>query len=79
MPSEKILSIDLVEIAENKCIEVRTKTIVMENGKQLSATFHRHVIAPGDDYSKEDAQVQSICSATHIASVVDAYRMSQTA
>ena len=51
----------------------------MEDGKQISGTFHRHVVAPGDDYSGEDARVQAICAATHTAAVVSAYQAAQAA
>jgi hypothetical protein len=46
----------------------------MEDGKQISGNFHRHVVAPGDDYSAEDARVQAICAATHTADVIAAYK-----
>jgi len=71
---EKIIFVDLIEAVENGCVQVRTKTAIMEDGQQISGTFHRHVSAPGDDYSKEDARVQAICKATHTAAVVDAYK-----
>jgi len=71
---EKVTSVDLIEVLENGCIQVRTKTAIMEDGKQISGTFHRHVVAPGDDYSKEDARVQAICAATHTADVIAAYK-----
>ena len=74
MALEKIVTADLVEIVENGCVQVRTKTAIMEDGKQISSTFHRHVVAPGDDYSAEDARVKAICAATHTQSVVDAYK-----
>jgi hypothetical protein len=45
----------------------------MEDGKQISGTFHRHVIAPGDDYSAEDTRVKAICKATHTTEVIAAY------
>lgn len=63
---EKIKTVDLIEVAENNCVQVRTKTIIMENGRQISNSFHRHVIAPGDDYSAEDTRVQAICKVLHI-------------
>ena len=69
---------DRIEVLENGCVQVRTKTSIMEDGAQISATFHRHVIAPGDDYSAEDARVKAICKATHTAAVVSAYKASQT-
>jgi hypothetical protein len=76
---EKIVSVDLIEIVENGCVQVRTKTAIMEDGKQISGSFHRHVVAPGDDYSKQDARVQAICKATHTAAVVAAYKAAQSA
>jgi len=71
---EKVISVDLLEVLENGLVQVRIKTAIMEDGKQISGTFHRHVVAPGDDYSKEDARVQAICKATHTVAVVDAYK-----
>ena len=71
---EKIVSVDLIEVIESGAVQVRTRTSVMEDGKQISGTFHRHVVAPGDDYSKQDARVQAICKATHTAGVIAAYK-----
>ena len=73
---EKVISVDLIEVLENGSVQVRTKTAIMEDGKQISGNFHRHVVAPGDDYSGEDARVQAICAATHTADVVAAYQAS---
>ena len=71
---EKQIIVDLIETIENGCVQVRTCTRIVEDGKQLSGTFHRHVVAPGDDYSAEDAKVQAICSAVHTPEVVAAYQ-----
>lgn len=71
---EKVNVVDLIEIVENGCVQVRTKTAIMENGKEISSSFHRHVVAPGNNYSQEDARVKAICAATHTRSVVDAYK-----
>ena len=76
---EKIVFVDLIEVVENGTLQVRTKTAIMEDGKQISGTFHRHVVAPGDDYSKQDARVKAICVATHTAAVVAAYKAAQAA
>lgn len=72
----KTQSVDRIEVVENGCVQVRTKTTITENGEQISATFHRHVVAPGDDYSAEDARVQAVCAATHTADVIAAYKAS---
>jgi len=71
---EKVIIVDRIEVIENGGVQVRTKTAIVEDGKQISGSFHRHVIAPGDDYSGEDARVQAICAATHTAEVVAAYQ-----
>ena len=71
---EKIVVVDRIEVIENGSVQVRTKTAIMENGKQISGTYHRHVVSPGDDYSGEDARVQAICAATHTADVIAAYK-----
>jgi len=76
---EKIVSVDLIEVIENGSVQVRTKTAIMEDGKQISGTFHRSVVAPGDDYSKQDARVQAICAATHTADVIATYKAAQEA
>jgi hypothetical protein len=76
---EKIEIVDRIEVIENGSVQVRTKTAIMEDGKQISSKFHRHVVAPGDDYSGEDERVQAICAAMHTAAVVSAYQAAQAA
>jgi hypothetical protein len=79
MALKKVISADLIEIFENGTVQVRTKTAIMEDGKQISGNIHRHVIAPGADYSGEDARVQAICAATHTADVIAAYKAASAA
>jgi len=79
MSLEKQIAVDLIEVTENGSVQVRVKTAIIENGQQISSTFHRHVVAPGDDYSKEDARVKAICAATHTADVIAAYKAAQAA
>ena len=79
MTLEKVISVDLIEVVENGCIQVRTKTAIKEDGVEISSKFHRHVVAPGDDYSGEDTRVQAVCAAMHTADVVAAYKESQNA
>jgi hypothetical protein len=74
---EKQTVVDLIETLENGVVQVRTCTRIIEDGKQLSGTFHRHVVAPGDDYSAEEAKVQAICSAVHTPEVIAAYQAAQ--
>jgi hypothetical protein len=77
MALEKIEVVDRIEVVENGCVQVRTKTTIKEDGVEISSKFHRHVVAPGDDYSAEDAKVQAICKALHTKDVVAAYKAAQ--
>jgi hypothetical protein len=70
---EKQITVDLIEVVENGFVQVRTATKIMDDGVEISRSFHRHVIAPGDDYSQEDAKVQAICAAVHTPDVIAAY------
>lgn len=74
MALEKVVKVDLIEVLENGCVQVRTKTAIMEDGQQISGAFHRHVVAPGDNYSNEESRVQAICAATHTSDVIAAYK-----
>jgi hypothetical protein len=79
MALEKVISVDLIEVVENGCIQVRTKTAIKEDGVEISSKFHRHVVAPGADVSAEDAKVQAIASAVHTLEVIAAYQASLVA
>lgn len=76
---EKIVSVDLIEVVESGVVQVRTKTAIKEDGEQISSTFQRHIVAPGDDYSGEDTRVQGVCAALHTAEVIAAYKAAQAA
>jgi IMP cyclohydrolase len=77
MALEKIKIVDLIEVVENGSIQVRTKTAIREDGKEISSAFHRHVVVPGADYSAEDAKVKAIAAAVHTAEVIAAYIAAQ--
>lgn len=79
MELTKIEVVDLIEVIENGCVQVRIKSVFLEDGVRISGTFHRHVVAPGDDYSSEDVKVQDICAAVHTPKVVAAYKAEQEA
>ena len=77
MALEKIVKVDRVEIVEDKFVQVRTKTSIFEDGKELTSSFHRHTLVPGDDYSNEPVKVRAICAAVHTPEVVAAYKAAQ--
>ena len=60
-------------------IQVRTDTVIERDGVEISRSYHRHVVAPGDDVSREDASVQTVANAVHTADVIAAYRAARDA
>jgi hypothetical protein len=74
MSLDKEIKIDRVEVVENGTVQVRQATIITEDGNQLSRIFHRWCIAPGEDYSTQEQQVQDICRVTHTPEVIAAYK-----
>jgi hypothetical protein len=68
--------IDKIEVIENSSIQVRTATIIEKDGTELTRTFHRHVLSPGDDVSAEDPKVQAIANAIWTEEVIEAYQAS---
>ena len=74
--------VDKIEVLEMGQIQVRTATVIKEDGAELNRNFHRHVLQPrtktgdtwGDtDISGEDARVQAIANATWTNDVKSAY------
>jgi hypothetical protein len=76
MALEKTLKNDKIEVVSQgdwSCVQVRTATIVSEDGAELSRSYHRHVVNPNSDLSKEDADVKAICTTVFTQAVKDAY------
>jgi hypothetical protein len=63
MSLEKQTVVDKIEVVENGNVQVRTATRIVEDGNVISTSYHRHVLAQGDDISGEDPKVQAICNA----------------
>jgi hypothetical protein len=61
---------DRIEVLQRGQIQVRVATIVDEDGTELSRTFHRHVLAPGDDTSGEADRVAAVAAATWTPDVI---------
>jgi hypothetical protein len=74
MSLEKEIKIDRVEVVENGTVQVRQATIITDNGNQVSRTYHRWCITPGQDVSDQEQQVQDICKVSHTPEVIAAYK-----
>jgi hypothetical protein len=75
---------DKIEVVSKWNVQVRTATIIKEDGTELNRSFHRHVLTPGTldasdnlvatDISGEDADVQAICNAAWTTQVKADYK-----
>ena len=74
MAITKEIQIGKIEVvAPHKSVEVRTDTVVMEDGTELSRSYHRHVLHPNVNISSENSEVQAVCNAVWTQAVKDSY------
>jgi hypothetical protein len=67
---------DMIQVINHgdwSSVQVRTATIISEDGTELSKSFHRHVVMPDADLSAEDADVAAICTPVFTDAVKAAY------
>ena len=60
-------------VGEFKAIQVRTATIIKEDGVEISRSFHRHVVAPDSDSTNESDDVKAMVAQFHTDAVKKAY------
>jgi recombinational DNA repair protein RecR len=60
-------------VGKYKFVQVRTDTVVIEDGEELSRKYHRHSLSSNADISNENAEVQAVCNAVWTQDVKDAY------
>ena len=65
---------DKIEIVGDfKHIQVRTATVIKEDGVELSRSFSRHVVSPDSDSTNESADVKAMVAQFHTDEVKKAY------
>ena len=78
MALEKTTVDDKIEIVSDyKHLQIRTATVVSEDGKELSRSFHRRVLHPDDDVSGESAAIRGIAAAVWTDDVKSAWQTFQ--
>ena len=77
MALEEKSVVDKVEVLLEGQIQVRTRNQVLKDGTEIAATYHRHVLSPGDDLINEDPRVTAIAEVTWTPEVVAAYEASK--
>jgi len=73
MALTKTIVVDRIEVLERAQVQVRTATVISEDGTELSRAFHRHVLSPGDDLAGQDQRVVDVANAAWTTEVVDAW------
>ena len=65
--------IEAVSVGNFKVIQVRTATIIKEDNKEISRSYHRHVVSPDSDSTNESADVKAMVAQFHTDAVKKAY------
>jgi hypothetical protein len=71
--------IDQITVTENGIVLYREATRIMEDGKELSKTYHRTSLTPAQDLTGQPANVVAICNAAWTPEVIAAYQAAQEA
>ena len=71
--------IDSINVKLDGVIEVRRANRVFRDGVEISKTYHRHVVVPGDDLSLEDSKVAAVGATVHTPEVIAAFEAAQEA
>ena len=79
MSLTKTTVVDQITIAENGTVLYREATRIMEDGNQISQTYHRSSLIPAQDLTGVPTNVVAICNAAWTAEVIAAYQAAQAA
>ena len=79
MALEKTINIDQITVTENGIVLFREATRIMEDGNEISKTYHRTSLTPGQDLTGQPANVVAIANAAWTSEVVAAYEAAQAA
>ena len=74
MSLTKTTTVDQITVTENGIILYREATRIMEDGTQLSQTYHRTSLTPAQDLTGIPANVVAICNVAWTAEVIAAYQ-----
>ena len=74
MSLTKTTVVDQITVTENGIVLYREATRIMEDGKQLSQTYHRSSLTPAQDLTGQPANVVAICNVAWTPEVVAAYQ-----
>ena len=76
MALSKEIAIDQITVTENGVVLYRQATRILEDGVQLSQTYHRTSLAPASDLTGVPANVAAIANVAWTPEVIAAYQAS---
>jgi hypothetical protein len=76
MSLTKTTAVDQITVTENGIVLYREATRIMEDGRELSKTYHRSSLTPGQDLTDVPANVVAICNVAWTTDVIAAYEAS---
>ena len=71
--------VDQITVTENGIVLYREATRIMEDGVQLSQTYHRTSLTPGQDLTGQPEKVVAIAQAAWTPEVIAAFQAAQEA
>ena len=71
--------VDQITVTENGTVLYREATRIMEDGNQISQTYHRTSLAPETDLTTAPANVVAICNVAWTPEIIAAYKAQQEA
>jgi len=74
MSLTKTTNVDQITVTENGVVLYREATRIMEDGNELSKTYHRSSLAPASDLTGVPDNVVAICNVAWTAEVIAAYQ-----
>lgn len=77
MSITKTTTVDQILVEENGSVLYREATRIMEDGNQISQTYHRSSLTPSQDLTGVPANVVAICNTVWTAEVIAAYQAAQ--
>ena len=74
MSLTKTTNVDQITVTENGIVLYREATRIMEDGNELSKTYHRSSLTPGQDLTGVPDSVVAICNTVWTEAVIAAYQ-----
>tara|TARA_B100001123_G_C14834087_1_gene837365 strand:+ start:345 stop:620 length:276 start_codon:yes stop_codon:yes gene_type:complete len=67
---------DRIEIVgKYRQLQIREKILILENGEEISSSYHRYMLSPGDDLSNQTDEIKKICESVWTDEIKKAFQL----